>query len=298
MEFVVNGTKGGFRIILYSTPNAPSIVGDIRNNSSSEDAVGKSLYAIAFAAGGCAYTKFLIIRDTLRSYSTGTIAFSLFLPSNKELVNKGADVKSLLDKVSLYYSDNYIRDNNINRGETTIIQEDWSFVDDILNKYREQDKTTKDEEQQFGTKDAAIIYYKNDVELLEYLDKPFQEEYSNYRQILFIDNNLRGKSTDPINVLRNSGEELINIDLKNETCYLRNYSPSKNVTITVDGEPRSDKKNKNCIKAKWQVEIKYSKDDLANLMDISDSYSEQDSQLEYIKELIILSITVWDSESD
>lgn len=260
MEFVVNGTKGGFRT-LYSTPSAPSIGSDIRNNVSSEDAVGKSLYALAFSANGCAFTKYFIVRDTLRSYSTGTIAFSLFLPFNKELANKGADVKSLLDKISLYYSDNYIIDNNINRGETIIIQEDWSFVDDILHEYREQDKTTKEEELQSGSEDAAVIYYKNDVELLEYLDKPYQEEYSSYRQILFIDSDLRGKSIDPINVLRSSGDELNNIDLKNEKYYLINC-PSKNFTITANGKPRSDRTNNNYIRAKWQVEIRYSKDDL------------------------------------
>ena len=260
MEFVVNGTKGGFRT-LYSTPSAPSIGSDIRNNVSSEDAVGKSLYALAFLANGCAFTKYIIVRDTLRSYSTGTIAFSLFLPFNKELANKGADVKSLLDKISLYYSDNYIIDNNINRGETLIIQEDWSFVDDILHEYREQDKTTKEEELLSGSKDAAVIYYKNDVELLEYLDKPYQEEYSSYRQILLIDNDLQGKSIDPINILRSSGDELNNIDLKNEKYYLIDC-PSKYFTITANGKPRSDRGNNNYIRAKWPVEIRYSKDDL------------------------------------
>ena len=256
MELVVHGTKGGFRT-LYSTPNAPSIASDIRNNVSSEDALGKSVYSLAFIENGCVFSKYTIIRDTLRNYAIGTIAFSLYLPANKELSGKGADVKSLLDRLSRHYAEKFIIDNNINCGEASIIQEDWSFINSILSEYREQNKTQTDEEVQPGTNDAAFVYYKDSSELQDYFDKPYQEEYNGFKQILYIESNLQGNPSNPLNTLRNSGKELKNIDLKNEYYYLSNFSRDKGVTITADGKPRSDTKYNNSIRAKWNVEIVY-----------------------------------------
>ena len=259
MELVVHGTKQGYKSSFIPNIQPSFSLGDIRNGVNNENPLGKSVYSIAFSNGSCIFTKYTIIRDTLRSYAIGTIAFSLYLSANKELSGKGQDVKTLLDKLMNKYIDEYVRDNNINRGETTLIQEDWSFVDTISNGYREQDKTRKEEEILSGTADPAFIYYKSDSELQEYFDKPFQEEYSNYRQILFIDDDLQG-ITNPRNVLKNSGIELKDIDLKNEYYYLNNYNHSKGVSITANGKLRSDGKNNNVIRAKCLVEIKYSKD--------------------------------------
>jgi len=262
MELVVYGTKGGFRT-LYSTPSAPSIASDLRNNVSSENVLGKSLYAIAFADKGCVFTKYTIVRDTQRSSATGSIAFSLFISSTQKL--DGTNVKFLLDKLSNYYADNYVKDNNMNRGEvTTIIQVDWSFVKIILHEYEAklQNNPPGDMETlQSGAKDAAFIYYADDYKLCKYFDSPFQDEYTDYKLVFFIKEDLQNKPENPLIVMRNSGVELRNIDLENEYCYLNNYDSRKGVTITADGVPRSDKKGSNCIRSKQYVKIKYIKDE-------------------------------------
>ena len=260
MELVVHGTKGGFRT-LYSTPNAPSIASDIRNNVGSENALGRSLYAIAFAENGCVFTKYSIVRDTLRSYATGTIAFSLFLPAKKELSGKGADVKSLLDKLSRYYADKYMKENNINRGETNIIQEDWSFVSTILSEYKEENKTWEDEEFHSGAKDAAFIYYFSDEELQKYFDDaPFREEYRDYKQVFFVEKRLEGKPENPLNALRHSENDLTGkIDLEN-TQYTLFFNQQANSTVRIEvKENGSLRSNRSKIRRKNDLEISWSK---------------------------------------
>ncbi|MBA6151523.1 hypothetical protein [Gelidibacter maritimus] len=257
MEIVVHGTNGGFRT-LYNTQNAPRIGNEIRNNVESKTSLGKSVYAIDFVTNGCVFRKYKIVKDALRNNATGFIAFSVFLPSDERL--SGVDIKSILDKLQSHYVDNYIINNQMNRGERTqIIQEDWTFVADILSKYNTlQDHSIN--QLQPGTKEAAFIYYKNDDELIEYLDKPFQEEYCEYKQVLLIDSELR-LNCDVLDIMRNSGIDLKNIDLKNEYYYLNNYNRSKGLTITANGMQRSDGKGNNLIRAKDKVDINYKKDD-------------------------------------
>ena len=261
MEIVVHGTKGGYKTKLFSTSNRPLSFGDVRNGVNTEYSVGQSLYAIEFLNDGYVFTKYIIVRDSLRSFATGNIAFSLVINSNKELSRKGADVFALLENLSNHYKSNYIKENNINNGETSLIQEDWGFVNTFLSEYIENDKIQKDEEFKSGTKESAFIYYKDENELKEYLDKPIQEEYRDFKQVFFININLKGSQNNPLNILSNSGIELKDIDLKNEYYYLNNYNRSKGITIIANGKDRSDGKNNNSIRAKWQVEINYSKDE-------------------------------------
>jgi hypothetical protein len=258
MEVLIHGTKGGYRI-LYKTPGAPSIGIDIRNNVSSEAALGQSAYSIAFAANGCVFTKYIIIRDTLRSDATGFIAFSLFLFINKELEHGGADVKAILDDLCNQYVAKYVRNNNINKGESDIIQEDWAFVENILVEKSEQNRSHFDAEIQQGTKEAALLFFKDDLELQEYFSKPFQAEYNGYKQVLLIKSELQNRSADLLKALRNSGDK-IEVDLKNEPFFLSNYGHGRGLSITSSGQPRSDRKNQNVIRAKELVEIKYTEE--------------------------------------
>lgn len=257
MEVVVHGTKGGYRV-LYKTQGAPSIASDIRNNADSQSSMGKSVYAIAFVPNGVVFSKYKIISDTLRNSATGFIAFSLFLPTGERF--SGVDTKSILDELLDHYVNNYIVSNQMNRGERTqIIPEDWNFISDILGKYTTM-RDSSDNQLQPGAEDAAFIYYNSDGELIDYFAKPFQEEYCNYKQVFLINSELKATS-DIINVLRNSGVELKNIDLKNEYFYLNSYNRSKGIIITANGKTRSDGKNNNLIRAKDRVEIKFNKDD-------------------------------------
>ena len=113
MEILAHGTKGGYKSNLIPNKQAAFALGDIISGNS-EKTVGKYFYTLCFIKNGCVFTKYTILRDSLRSKSIGCIGFSLFLFSTKELVQKGRDVKSLLDQLSKYYIDHYTLDNNIN----------------------------------------------------------------------------------------------------------------------------------------------------------------------------------------
>lgn len=259
MELVIHGTNGGYGI-LHTTNRelARSISRDVRKGAQGDEQLGKAAYSLAFVANGCVYSKYVIVKDSIRSFATGTIALSLFMGTNETM--KAEDILKLLNELYDFYESNYIKNHYLNRGETELIREDWSFVNEILSKYKTEPKTTRHEDINSGTQDAAIIYYQDENELLEYFDKPFQVEYSDYSQILLIQSNLQG-ITNPIHVLKNSGVELKNIDLKNKYYYLNNYNRSKGITITANDKPRSEGKNNNSIRAKDIIEIYYSKDE-------------------------------------
>lgn len=232
MEIVIHGTKGGYKNNFIPYATSSFAVGDIRRGSADENPVGQSAYSIAFDNKGYIVTKYIIIRDTLRSYAVGFIGFSLFLPADKELSGKGASIQSLLDEVSDLYKEHYIKSNNINCDKTTLIQEDWSFISQITAKYQEQ--TNPNEEQidsisrtNAGTEFPAFIYYSSDKELQKYFDTPFQEEYKNYQQVLFIKAELKDKKENPLYILRNSGYNLMGkIDLDNPIYKIVNHSQS------------------------------------------------------------------------
>lgn len=260
MDIVIHATKDGHRT-LFSTNEeiVSSIEKDVRIGSNDDTSLGQSVYALVFIAQGTVFTKYTIVKDTERHSGLGFIAYALFINFNKTL--KGGQIINLLNDLSENYAEKYIKKNYLNRGEKTPIKQEWDFVDDILIKYKEQDNTQKNDELQSGTKDAPFVCYKDEFELREYFDKPFQEEYCDFKQVYFINENLKGELKNPLTVLSNSGEELKDIDLKNEYYYLNNYNPSKGIKIIAKGKERTDRKNNNCIRAKWQVEISYSKDE-------------------------------------
>lgn len=214
---------------------------------------GKMFYTLAFAENGCFYSKY-VIGDDIGRGQLGEIGISVYIPNAQKL--PGADIKNLLDELINTYIQNYIIDNKIEEPKTNF---DWHLFTSIADKYDEKISSRSSENDNIitGLKDPALYYYKSESDLIEHLDKPFQEEYNAYRQILFISSDLKGIS-DPKNVLTNSGDE-VNPDLKNEYYYLSNFSFTKGVTISANGRPRSDKKRENQIRAKWQVEINYSK---------------------------------------
>lgn len=258
MEVVIFGTKGGYRT-LFKTSGAPAIGSEIRNNVGSEAALGKFAYSIAFVANGCLFTKYIILRDTLRNNATGFLAFSLYVSKDKSLLKKGADVKFILDQLSDRYLELYVRDNCINRGENDlIIQEDWSYVNNVLIEKLEVNSTERHFEVSPGTMEAAYIFYEDDLKLQEYFTKPFQEEYIGYKQILLISEKLRNTSFDLLNVLRNSGVEL-RVDLNNEEFYLKNFDPTSGLIITSNNKIRNGGKNNNIIRRKDKIVLEYTK---------------------------------------
>jgi hypothetical protein len=183
---------------------------------------------------------------------TGNIAVSLCLSYNEKL--SGMDIKSLLDKVFSEYDSEYIVGNNLGNA-----REDWSFVNNIKNEYASKLKPS-DDKIQVGTIDAAVIYYKDDAELQRYFDVPFQEEYSKYKQVFFISEQLKPNPENPLNALRHSGTDLTGrIDLDNPKYTLRFNARNKdNVQIEVR-ENDVLRSSGNKIKRKSNLEIIWSK---------------------------------------
>jgi len=257
MKIFIQARKDGYNV-LYPTPTTPTefyqFASDIQSASANNDAIyyGKNFYSLAFASGGCIFTKYVIGYDIQRN-NLGNVGISVFIPNTQKL--SGNYVKILLDDLLNTYCRNYCLDNNISDK-----REDWILFTSLADSYDAKllSGSTYNDNVATGTQDPSFYYYRSDSELIEHFDKPFQEEYSNYRQILFIDSNLQSAS-NPLNVIKNSGVE-VNPDLNDEYYYLNNYNSSRGIKITANGKSRSDKKGENQIRAKWQVEIRYSKD--------------------------------------
>lgn len=257
MEIVIHGTKDGYRT-LFSTNDkyARVIAKDIRKGAQGDKQLGRTAYSIAFTTDGCIYTKYVIVKDSLRSFATGTIAFSVFIGQMETM--KAQDILKLLEELYISYDAKYIKNNYLNRGELELIIEKWDFVDELLSQYRTTPKIGLPETISTGTKDPAIIYYHNQDELLEYFDHPFQPEYNDYSQILLIHIDLKG-DTNPLIVLKNSGIELKDIDLKNNILYLANSKQFKDLKIFKKGKNGLEEINNNQIRLKDEISILYEK---------------------------------------
>lgn len=260
MKIFIQARKDGYNI-LFPTPTPTEFyqfASDIQSASASNDAIyyGINFYTLAFANGGCIFTKYVIGYDIQRN-NLGNVGISVFIPHTQKVF--GNDVKNLLDELLNTYCTNYCPDNNISD-----MREDWLLFTSIADSYDNKLHNHSFGFNNFtpGMQDPAFHYYNSDSELIEYLDKPFQEEYSDFKQILLIDSNLQG-APNPLNVLKNSGVE-VNPDLENKYYYLNNYNISKNIKISAyfnnNWNERSDRKGNNQIRAKWPIEIKYLKD--------------------------------------
>jgi hypothetical protein len=257
MDIVVHGTKGGRKIF---TPKKLSGLLDVTADGAKTSATGQEAYAIRFTADSAIFSKYKIVRDVRGDKRTGFVGFSLFLSNHKKL--SGADIITLLDRVSDEYCRKYIVNNNLDE-----VKEDWTVFERLASEYETRLKPNN-EEALSGSRDDAFIYFKDTDELKRYFDAPFQEEYSDYRQVLFIDKRLESAPENPLNALRHDSNANLTgrIDLENRYYYLSNYDPGKQVSIFVSGRDNtlqacSDRKNNNCIRAHRQVVIKYSKDD-------------------------------------
>jgi hypothetical protein len=114
---------------------------------------------------------------------------------------------------------------------------------------------------QSGDKDDAFVYFKDTSELQKYFNAPYQEEYTPYRQILFVSSDLQGKQENPLEALRNSGVDLTEkIDLENpKYTLLFNQSAKGGVSINVKANG-STRFCKNKIRRKNDLEITWKKD--------------------------------------
>lgn len=255
MKIFIQARKNGYNI-LYPKPTPSEFYHfaiDLQSISARNDVnyYGKNFYTLAFASGGCIFTKYVIGYDTLRN-NLGNIAISVFISHDKRL--SGNNLKILLDGLLNTYCRNYCPDFQIKDN-----YEDWALFTSLANSYDKLlENSTNDENFIAGTKDPAFHYYKTENELIEYLDKPFQVEYKDYKQILFVDFNSR-QSGNPLDVLKSSGVE-VNPDLSDGYFYLNNSSSIPGVRITANEKPIFDGKGNNKIRAKSLVNIIYSLD--------------------------------------
>ena len=255
MEIVIHGTKDGYRQLHSTNADIAYVIAkDMRIGTNDDGSMGQSVYSLGFFASGLAYSKYIIVKDTQRSSALGFIAFTLFFEHNKTL--EGSNIKKLLDELSESYSKKYIVNNYLNRGEKTLIREDWSFVKNISDNYNEQSRSIN-YQQKTGSKDPAIVYFNDIPELLDYLDRPYQEEYENFKQIFFLASNQKASNTNPVNVLRNSGQEL-NINLNNNYYKILNLDPTKRVIIKVNSKNIDAN---SLIRDNSSLEISYSTND-------------------------------------
>ncbi len=253
MKIVIHGTKGGRRI--FTAERLPGLL-DVTGDSPDSTAIGQEAYALRFTPEHTIFSKYKIIRDVRGDKRTGFLGFSLFLEDKEKL--SGEKIVTLLDRISTAYNEKYLVDNNLDE-----VKEDWGFLERITAEYKSKLLFhTPEDRLESGREDDAFFYFKDTNELKHYFDAPYQEEYSAYRQILFVEKRWQGTPENPLNALRHSRADLTGkIDLKNKYYYLRNYTQSRGVSIRANGKPCSDKKGSNRIREKWEIEIKYSKDE-------------------------------------
>lgn len=254
MKIFIQGRKNGNKP-LYPKPTPAEFYSwaeDLQRSDAPNNAqcYGKSLYSIAFNGSGCIFTKYIIGYDTLREY-IGNIGISIFIAANQKML--GADIKSLLDGLINIYTTNYCPDFKINNQK----QEDWLLFSSYANNFDSKVKSiSSDENFQYGNKDAAYIFYDNTIEIEKYLERPYQEEYKEYKQILFIDN----QSQLLLEIIKHDQKANLTqiVDLENpkyKLIYRQVVEGGLKIDVKVNGSTRHSKskvKRKDMLTISWE----------------------------------------------
>lgn len=255
MDIIIHGTKGGWDI--FSTKKVSGLL-DVTPDTVIGAPIGQEAFGIRFMDDNVIFSKYKIIRDVRGAKRIGFLAFSLLLSKGEKL--SGTDIIALLEKISRDYCLEYIPENDNNLKD---VRENWSFVDNILSEYKSKIRLNNQddfESLQSGEKDDSYIYYNNDNELQKYFDNPYQEEYTEFRQVLFLRDNLEGKSENTLNALRHCDVNLTGkIDLENPKYKLIFNQQAKGgliIDIKINGKTRF---NKTKIRRKDELEITWSK---------------------------------------
>lgn len=256
MKLFVQGRKDGY----FSYPKPEPLEfngfgGDLRPITD-QNILGKYVYTIAFVSTGCVFTKVTIVEDVQRQYR-GYIGFSIFV-SNKSKLH-GSVVSEIIDKLSETFCKNYCPDYYLDNKQV-----DWAIFETIANQYDSQMHNLSGddiENYQRGSADAAFVYYIDKTELCKFFDLPYQEEYSAYKQIFFVEKTLEGKPENPLNALRHDPSANLTgkIDLENpkyKLIYNQQARGGVKIEVKVNGSLRYSKSK---IKRKEDLQIIWSK---------------------------------------
>lgn len=257
MKLFVQARKDGYNV-LYPKPTPSEFfqfAGDIRPDSKDHNLLGKFIYTISFANGGCIFTKHVIVQDVQRQ-GLGNIGFSIFIPNNKKL--SGNDSIKLLDDLLNSYCKNYCPDYYLENKT-----EDWAIFETIANQYdsRMHNLSADDTENyQRGTADAAFVYCDK-TELFKFFDNPYLEEFRPYKQVFFVEKNLEDKSDNPLNAIPHDPSANLTgkIDLENpkyKLIYNQQARGGVKIEVKVNGSLRYSKSK---IKRKEDLQIIWSK---------------------------------------
>lgn len=249
MKIVIHGTNGGYHI--FTTEKEKML--DARPDSNKVGSIGQQAYSINYTENSVVFSKYKIIRDVVGDKRTGNVAFSLVIPHTKKL--SGIDVLTILDKLSNYFCNKHIINNNLNN-----FREDWVWVSKIKNEYENNLKYNNDL-LVGGSADPAFLFYDSSELLEKYFDLPFQEEYSAYKQIFFVEKALAGKPENPLNALRHDPNADLTgkIDLENpkyKLIYNQNARGGVKIEVKINGSLRNSKSN---VKRKEDLQIIWSK---------------------------------------
>lgn len=199
MKLLVQARKDGYNV-LYPKPTPKEFfqfAGDIRRiDNNKGNFLGKYIYSIALTSGGCIFSKHVIVQDVQRE-GLGNVGFSVFIPNVKKL--SGVDVKILLDKLLKTYCENYCPDYYLENKH-----EDWTLFEAIVNKESllPNQSSNNVKSYQHGTGEAAFVYYSNNSELEKYFNAPYQEKYCAYKQVFFVEEQLKFAPENPLNAVR------------------------------------------------------------------------------------------------
>ena len=250
MKIVIHGTNGGYHIFTVDKEK----LFDARPDSNKVGSIGQQAYSINYNESNIVFSKYKIIRDVVGDKRTGNVAFSLVIPHTKKL--SGEDVLAVLDELSNDFCNKHIENDNLDN-----FREDWALVSAIKNQFENKLKPN-DEELQSGIADPAFLYYESNATLQKYFDAPYQEKYNVYKQIFFVEKNLEGKPENPLNALRHDPNANLTgeIDLEDQPYTIKEFhGQGKDGVIIEIWANNSKRNNKDKIKKKDKIRIKYSK---------------------------------------
>jgi hypothetical protein len=235
MDIIINGTKKGWRNNppFYVSANVNNaLVSDIESQDMRMDgntAIGSSAYSVLTTSSGYGLCKYLIVSDKLRG-ARGYVVFWIHLPAKEKI--SGKDAVELLDSLCGKYCAVYITSDYSLEGT---IKEDWAFVDYITAEYKIKISTFSEHlEFNRGTELPAFVYYKDEAELEKYFDDPYNEAYSKFSQVLFIDALYKDRTDSPLLALKHQEKDLTGLIETGNPQFLLSYLETTKDGVKID----------------------------------------------------------------
>jgi hypothetical protein len=240
LKYAFWGTKRGKAMFFHSPGLESEVINETMDDIRGAVTITEpdcNYYSLEFTAKYKVYSQYYPVNDELGR--PGFLAVTIYIPHSVEVDSESpdapaGDVLHLLNSMMNLYRQNYV---NSNSRMIVSKKEDPSLFDEVIAKARTLACDDYCEKASPKNDSFKIIRYSNDDVLRRYFDLPYQDEYFNHQEIVFITAGLNQKFKE---------ELILNFPPPQPPLYsiaIANAAGCSEILFSVNGEEKLSAEN-------------------------------------------------------